>query len=207
MTVWLHRQETVDCHALYLGWRGCQACKDSIIDEGEDEEPEGNQGEETDGERVEVEGADDGVEVTVETPQGESVAMIDTHHMRTALCKVPTNHPPHLRHIPARNIMTKQHATRFLECLQAYLISFNIGFTLHSFDTFNLYSRLVFKLPPILEVSDSKLKNIVRASPPRPRRLRSPAKPAHLDFVLVHCSDRNPSTEGTAIEGAQLGTL
>ncbi|KAG6371251.1 hypothetical protein JVT61DRAFT_9716 [Boletus reticuloceps] len=120
---------------------------------------------------------------------------------RTVLCDVPTSHPPHLRHVPASKIITDQHATRFLESLQTYLSSLSISFAPRTFDTFHLFSHLVFRLPSILEVSNSKLTNIVRASPPRPRRGRCPPEAAHLDFTLVHSPDRNPYTEGTAIKG------
>ncbi|KAG6376831.1 hypothetical protein JVT61DRAFT_1857 [Boletus reticuloceps] len=120
---------------------------------------------------------------------------------RTVLCDVPTVHPPHLRHVAASNIIAEQHATQFLVSLQAYLSSLGISFAPRPFDTFHLFSRLVFRLPSILEVSNVKLTNIIHASPPRPRRGRCPPEAAHLDFALVRCPDRNPYTEGTAIEG------
>jgi len=72
---------------------------------------------------------------------------------------------------------------------------------LHMIDTFNMYSRLVFHLPSIPEVSAGKEKNIVRACLPISRDPRHSTEPAHLDFALIHTSEKNPTTDGTGLAG------
>ncbi|KAH7904460.1 hypothetical protein BJ138DRAFT_987633, partial [Hygrophoropsis aurantiaca] len=120
---------------------------------------------------------------------------------------VPTTHPTHLRRVPASQIITGQHTTLFLEALGTLLRGLSLSYIPRHFDTFDLYSRLVFQLPAIAEVSSLKLKNIVRASPPIARNQRRPAEPAHLDFVFVQTSETNKFTEDTCLEGLRVAQV
>ncbi|KAI5985083.1 hypothetical protein EDD15DRAFT_2374582 [Pisolithus albus] len=62
-------------------------------------------------------------------------------------------------------------------------------------------------LPAVAEVSVSKNKNIVRASPHFTRGPRRATEPAHLDFALIRTGDSNPSTDGTCLEGLRVAQV
>ena len=54
---------------------------------------------------------------------------------------------------------------------------------------------------PEVGTSLSKVKNIVRASPPVPASGRRKAEPARLDFALIRTAEQNGRTAGTTLEG------
>ncbi|KAF7971986.1 hypothetical protein HWV62_19333 [Athelia sp. TMB] len=76
-------------------------------------------------------------------------------------------------------------------------------------DTFNLFKRLEFWLPIIPEVgaSSTKLKNVVRATPPVPASSRRKAEPAHLDFALIRTAEQNNRTAGSTLQGLRVGQV
>ncbi|KAI0342948.1 hypothetical protein BDW22DRAFT_1318377, partial [Trametopsis cervina] len=92
--------------------------------------------------------------------------------------KVAKQHPRSLIGIPASSIIEEHGATEFLPALHTFLRSHGSSLIPHTFDRFDLYKKLVVQLPSIPEVSDKKLKNVIRATPPvaaGPRRSAQPA--------------------------------
>lgn len=181
MTNWLRRQESLDRFTAYLHWYRSGSYK-SIGDSSREPLPPPGDDEEDD--------LDDDSTVVVE----------EAHHQPTY--KVASHHPQALRNIPASKIINDHHASRFLEATHAYISNHNSPLIPQAFDTFNLYKRLVFRLPDLQQANANKLKNIVRASPPLPQRGRRPAEPAHMDFALVRTGEPNERTKGTLLEGA-----
>ncbi|KAI6041454.1 hypothetical protein EDC04DRAFT_2867103 [Pisolithus marmoratus] len=104
-------------------------------------------------------------------------------------------------------IISNQHATYFLDALTSFFRAHGCHYTPHSTDLFNLYSRLVFQLPAVAEVSVSKNKNIVRASLPFTHGPHHATELAHLDFALIRTGDSNPSTDGTCLEGLRVAQV
>ncbi|KAJ7637484.1 hypothetical protein B0H17DRAFT_961143, partial [Mycena rosella] len=77
------------------------------------------------------------------------------------------------------------------------------------FDRFNLYKRITITLPSIREVSDLKLRNVVRASPPIDAvpGTRNNGERAYQDFALICTGEANPVTDGTALEGLRVAQV
>jgi hypothetical protein len=74
----------------------------------------------------------------------------------------------------------------------------------HAHDVFSLWKRLKFRLLPITEANNNKLKNVVWASPPVAASGRCAAEPAHLDFALIRTGEPNQKTEGTPLQGTYM---
>lgn len=188
MTTWLRRQESIARFSVYLEW-----CKGhSIVD--------GAGGSKGPSPPHEMPGLPQHVEDTAEAVIVESQTAASGQ--TTTTFKVAKRHPAALRNIPASEIILENHATQFLPALTTFLRnSCNTQFVPQSFDMFDLFKRITFQLPSIAEVSDRKLTNIVRASPPIPASGRRPAEPAHLDFALLRTGESNAVTDGTSLQG------
>ncbi|KAJ6538155.1 hypothetical protein B0H10DRAFT_2141767 [Mycena sp. CBHHK59/15] len=142
MTVWLQRQEAVDRFTAYLDW-----CKHDLkLQPHLTIRP-----------------------TTVAAPTAESAeitrvaapplplipaALPATGTPAAAITyKIAKAHPAELRNIPLSSITAPE--TR-RPC----------NFMPQSYDRFDLFKRITLTLPSIRQVSDAKLKNVVRASPP-----------------------------------------
>ncbi|KAI5983672.1 hypothetical protein EDD15DRAFT_2178657 [Pisolithus albus] len=184
--LWLRRQESIDRFDAYLDWKHGQ---ERFFKGESDEEGLGEFG------------------VTRAVGEAGCDAITHTQPKSKTALQLPSSHPRRLRRIPARKIISDQHATYFLDALTSFFRAHGCHYAPHSTDLFNLYSRLVFQLPAVAEVSVSKNKNIVRASPHFTRGPRRATEPAHLDFALIRTGDSNPSTDGTCLEGSQYSYL
>ena len=138
---------------------------------------------------------EDGNEAISHTPQTQAQSL------STTMYHLPSSHPRHLQRIPAGKIISNLHATSFLAALTSLFCRQGFLYVPHTIDTFDMYSCLVFRLPSIPEVSAGKEKNIIRACLPISHGPRHSTEPAHLDFMLIRMSEKNPSTDGTGLEG------
>lgn len=204
MTVWLRRQEAVDRYAVYLDW--CKQRTPAVNDTCllEDQEPEDAEGE------VEVEGGDrghgDGANFEVQASRNQSgVLVMDDRDIDKSQTFYQ---PPHLRNITVSKIITELHARRFIDALRMYLSTEGVVFTPRVIDTVDMLGRLTYELPGIAEDGGRNSMSIIRSCPPRPRRARTPAEPAYVDFALVRtdANEHNPFTQGTPLEGERLCT-
>lgn len=187
MTVWLERQEAVDHFQAYLDWCRCGALSTNrttpttaSLDHVELPDPDN---------------ASDSEE------QAIIVEQTSNNSGPSLSYKVAKSHPRTLRCIPASTIVANHNASQFLEAVQAFLRQHGSSIIPQSFDGFDLWKQLEFCLPAIPEAGITKLKNIVRASPPVPAIGRCQAEPAHLDFALIRTGEVNPRTDGTPLQG------
>lgn len=182
MTTWLARQEAVDRFSVYLEWFKSGAYvphASHVLD------------------TVSLPASDS------ETPEA-SVVLLSDVQTRHRHYQVAATHPPALRAIPAEKVIRGQKAAQFLSALRTFLHINGSSVVPYSFDGFDLYKQLVVTLPGIPEVSDNKLRNVIRASPPSQKVGRKPAEPAQLDFALIRTGEANVYTDGTALEGVSL---
>ncbi|KAI0681780.1 hypothetical protein BC835DRAFT_1409671 [Cytidiella melzeri] len=180
MTRWLSRQEAVDRFTVYLDW-----CK-----------------------RGEYSPLSATYMTTIsELPlDDDEPDSTESHHEQatTQPYKVAAASPRHLQGISVADISSRLGASQFLPALRMYLQSRNCLVNIYERDCFDLYKELVVHLPPVPEVSRTKLKNVVRASPAMAASGRRQAEPAQCDFALVRTGDANPHTDGTALAGADV---
>ncbi|KAJ6580316.1 hypothetical protein B0H10DRAFT_2341498 [Mycena sp. CBHHK59/15] len=121
--------------------------------------------------------------------------------------KIAKAHPSELRNIAVSSIVAKPgiNAQQFLPAIATYLRKNSSLFIPQLFDRFDLFKRIMITLPSIQEVSDLKLKNIIRASPPVAAiPTRNHSECSYQDFALIRTSERNPVTDGTALEGLRI---
>ena len=188
MTIWLERQEAVDQFQTYLDWcrRGGLSTHHSaqVATLADHSEPPESDADDT-----------ENAVVVEETSPSSSIAKPSLSY------KVAKNHPRALRNVPAATIISDHNAARFLEALQTFLTHHGSSITPRWYDSFDLWKRLELHLPAIPEAGVTKLKNIVRASPPVSPSGRCIGEPAHLDFALIRTGEANGRTDGTALQG------
>lgn len=191
MTRWLRRQEAVDRFQMYLNWsRGIPLSTSNTTlpatqnlktipppaqNEDGGYEPDGN--------------------------PDETIVVARPITSSERLYKIAKHHPSALRYVPAHKIVSEHHASRFVEAIGTFVSQHGSQVRPHEHDGFDLWKRLEFQLPAIPETGQSKLKNIVRASPPVPASGRRRAEPARLDFAFIRTGESNPRIAGTALEG------
>ncbi|KAJ7674410.1 hypothetical protein B0H17DRAFT_1207991 [Mycena rosella] len=195
MTLWLQRQEAVDRFTAYLAW-----CKDSL--------------------RLKpysiiaplllpTVANNETAEITRISP----VPAVSAAVLSVAAYKIAKTHPSELRSIPVSVIATPAgiNAQLFLPSITKYLRNHALSsnFSPQPFDRFNLYKRITITLPSIREVSDLKLRNVVRASPPVDAvpGTRNNGERAYQDFALICMGEANPVTDGTALEGLRVAQV
>ncbi|KAI0690630.1 hypothetical protein BC835DRAFT_1280656 [Cytidiella melzeri] len=161
MTRWLSRQEAVDRFTVYLDW-----CK-----------------------RGEYSPLSATYMTTIsELPlDDDEPNSTESHHKQatTQPYKVAAASPRHLQGISVADISSRLGVSQFLPALRVYLQSRNCLVNIYERDGFDLYKELVVHLPPVSEVSRTKLKNVVRASPAMAASGRRQAEPAQCDFALL----------------------
>ncbi|KAF8881119.1 hypothetical protein BD779DRAFT_1675607 [Infundibulicybe gibba] len=123
---------------------------------------------------------------------------------RTPIYTVALHHPKELRGIEAQAIIVNHNATQFLPAVQTFLANHGSRILAQPFDGFNLFKRIVLRLPNIPQANPNDLINIVRATPPRPPRGRTPAEAARLDFALIRTAERSDKTDGTALRNLRV---
>lgn len=110
-----------------------------------------------------------------------------------------------LQHCDASPPVISSLATRprvFSRCsIYLFLCKHGGRVTPRTFDNFDLWKRIKFRLPIIPKAGARLLKNIVHASPPVPAKGRCPPEPAHLDFALIRTAETNQRTRGSTLEG------
>lgn len=114
---------------------------------------------------------------------------------------VPKHHPQGLHAVPASRIIQDQKAVRFIPALQSFLECRGCFLAPRGFDDFQLYKKVDLELPRIPEVSHTKWRDCVRASPPVSAAGRNLGEPAHLDFALVRSGEVNDHTDETCLKG------
>lgn len=191
MTIWLQRQEAVDRFQTFLDWFRSGSYQPRPTRRAVLAEDFGNLGPGN----INDEDEDDANDEASATPSMTATSATGS------LYRIAKHHPPGLRHVSAGTIITAHNATRFLDALRTYLAERGSPIVPNTHDVFSLWSRIEFRLPHILEASDNKSKNIVRASPPIPSSGRRLAEPAHLDFALVRTGETNHKTAGTPLQG------
>ncbi|KAF7348894.1 hypothetical protein MVEN_01409600 [Mycena venus] len=129
----------------------------------------------------------------------------------TLTYKIAQTHPTELRNIDVASIINPAgiNAQQFLLAVKAYLQQHGSSFVPQSFDRFALFKRITITLPPILQVSKLKLRNVVRASPPIAAvpGTRNHGEHAYHDFALIRTGERNAVTDGTALEGLRVAQV
>ncbi|EMD33212.1 hypothetical protein CERSUDRAFT_57388 [Gelatoporia subvermispora B] len=176
MVTWLHRQETIDWFSLYLEWRSLQQAAPATASS-DSEHPEG-------------------VNVTSsEKPAAKG--------RKCAHYPFATKAPRGFRHMEATRIVVEHHAPRFLDGVRSFLHSQSItGWNPREFDVFEMYHRLVVRLPKIPATGQDHLQNALRASPALPPKLRGQGQPEKFDFALVRTAEVNEATDGTPLQGS-----
>jgi len=146
MMVWLWHQEAVDRFSTYLEWyKSCtmeSGWQDCGTEHGLELETEGD---EQDGEVI-----IENLPISdVDTASASETANLSdsnaTSFSHTSMRHIPTTHPPHLHRIPASKIISDQHASLFLQALTTYICTPSNLYVPKSFDTFDLFSRLVLR--------------------------------------------------------------
>ena len=120
---------------------------------------------------------------------------------RRTTYKVAAAHPVELQDVPAHAIVKTHCAARFLPALASFIQGHGSAIGVSSEDEFDLYKQIEVALPAIPEVSPTKLKNVIRATPPVPAAPRRAPEAAYLDFAFVRTGEENASTRGTVLEG------
>lgn len=118
--------------------------------------------------------------------------------------KVAATHPPSLRGVPISKIILDNRASQFMIALQVFLQAHGSQLRVYEFDGIDLFKQLIVSLPSIPEVSDKKLKNVIRATPPIEPFGWQCAEPGKFDFALVRTGESNSATAGTALAGLLL---
>ncbi|KAJ6559359.1 hypothetical protein DFH09DRAFT_921717 [Mycena vulgaris] len=197
MTVWLQRQEAVDRFTAYLAW-----CKDSL-----DLRP------------YSTIPPPPPPPPTAETADIDRIVPPTPPISAAVLPAIPTykiakSHPSELRSIPLSSIVDSAgiNARQFLPAVATFLqkhVNAPSHFVPQAFDRFDLYKRMTFTLPSIREISDLKLRNVVRASPPVAAvpGTRNHGERAYQDFALVRTGEPNAVTHGTALEGLRVAQV
>jgi hypothetical protein len=196
MTIWLRRQEAVDRFQAYLNWFRGSPYQPRPSHRAVLAEDFGTSGpgdiigeEDEDGDEDEV---------------NDEPFIISGSAVAATSYRIAKHHPPGLHHVSAGTIISAHNASRFLDALRTYLAEHGSPISPNIHDVFGLWSRIEFRLPHILEASNNKLKNIVRASPPIPAAGCRLGEPAHLDFALIHTGETNYRTVGTPLQGKSL---
>lgn len=188
MTVWLRRQETIDRFAMYLFW-----CRNGTYVPGASA---------SDNTKTSSQGAEPGtVEFFIPKHLKRKIQRTSAVMVTPTLYRVPANHPPSLRAVPASKIVQQHNAKRFLPAVQTFLLAHNCTLAVHEYDDFKLFKKVDFDLPHIPEVSIHKQRDCVRASPPTQPSGRQKGEPAHLDFALLRTGEKNIHTDGTNLQG------
>ncbi|KAJ6572664.1 hypothetical protein B0H10DRAFT_2237407 [Mycena sp. CBHHK59/15] len=195
MTLWLQRQEAVARFTAYLTW-----CKDSLgLKPYSSIAPP----------PVAPESAET-AEIARITPPSQSISASPLP-VPAVTYKIAKAHPSELCNITVSSIAAKPgiNAQEFLPAIATYLRKNSSLFIPQPFDHFDLFKRITITLPSIQEVSDFKLKNIVRASPPvaAVTGTRNHGEHSYQDFALIRTGERNPVTDGTAFEGLRVAQV
>ncbi|KAH7902948.1 hypothetical protein BJ138DRAFT_1168705 [Hygrophoropsis aurantiaca] len=192
MRIWLSRQENVDRFASFLDW-----CRHGPFRSDENSETD-------DRERHPLlrEGTSAGATVVLDDDlEAGSVVAAKTSYT------VALHHPKGLRNVRADIIMANHNAGQFLDAIHKYIKLYRSPIIPHEFDGFNLFKRLTIVLPEIRQASSTRLKNIIRASPPVPPANRRPAEPARLDFAFIRTGEVNRNTENSPLEGLRVAQV
>ncbi|OCH83751.1 hypothetical protein OBBRIDRAFT_808769 [Obba rivulosa] len=196
MVTWLQRQEAVDSFSVYLEWcrQGSLRIQQHlgvrlIDDEVENPLPPPHS-----------DSSSSDSELELQQPPVQSTTSTTSRQYQLA-----AKGPRALRGITAARIILEHHAPRFLDAIRTFLRSYGSAFEPQLFDGFDLHSRLAVQLPfiPATGLGKSR-KNVTRASPPMPEKVRRAAQPARLDFALVRTGEVNEATEGTPLEGLRI---
>jgi hypothetical protein len=174
MTIWLRRQEAVDRFTSYLAWYE-KLTIPSVLD-------------------LETEEGEISIKRAAPTP---AVA----HNLPGVTYHIARTHPTALKQVPASTLIKNHNAICFLPAFQTHLSRNGCNLQPQHFDCFNIFSRMSFCLPEIIETGSRRLQNIVRASPPSKGVGRRQDEPARLDFALVRTGELNEHTAGTALQG------
>ncbi|KAF7367105.1 hypothetical protein MSAN_00970100 [Mycena sanguinolenta] len=201
MTLWLQRQEAVDRFTAYLSW-----CKDTLH-----EKPRSTiiplPTPPTSEEPAEI----SRLPAPSTAPAATGLVSASPSPSESITYKIAKTHPLDLRNIDVPSIANPAgiNAQRFLPAIQTYLRKHGSPFIPQPFDRFALFKRITLTLPSIPQVSDLKLKNVVRASPPVAAvpGTRNHGERAYQDFALIRTGERNAVTDGTALEGLRVAQV
>ncbi|KAK7059284.1 hypothetical protein R3P38DRAFT_3303354 [Favolaschia claudopus] len=199
MTVWLQRQEAVDRFTAYLAW-----CKDTLHENPRTTIPP---------RPLPPPSTDDAAEISREVAAvAEHPSAVAARPAQTQVTyKIARTHPPALRNIDLASIIEVDgsNASQFLPSVKTYFRKHGSDFLPQAFDRFNLFKRITIKLPSIPQVSDLKLRNVIRASPPVAAvpGTRNHGERAYQDFALIRTGERNTTTDGTALEGLRVAQV
>ncbi|KAJ7895780.1 hypothetical protein B0H13DRAFT_2234541 [Mycena leptocephala] len=193
LTLWLQRQEAVDRFTAYLAW-----CKDSLKLPPYSTIPP-----------PPTPPADEPAVITRVVSPPKPVSVIPT--LPLATYKISNAHPSDLQKIPVSFITNKAgiNAQQFLPAVATFLRKHGSQYIPQLFDRFDLFKRITVTLPSILQVSDLKLKNVVRATPPVAAipGTRKHGERGYQDFALVRTGEPNAVTDGTALEGLRVAQV
>ncbi|KAF8181120.1 RNA ligase-domain-containing protein [Mycena galopus ATCC 62051] len=98
---------------------------------------------------------------------------------------------------------------QFLPAAQTYIRKHSSSFIPQSFGRFALFKRITITLPSIAQVSDLKLRNVVRVLPPVAAvpGTRNHGERAYQEIALIHTGKCNAATDGTALEGLRVAQV
>ncbi|KAJ8495203.1 hypothetical protein ONZ45_g12952 [Pleurotus djamor] len=192
MTRWLSRQEAVDRFSMYLEWTGGNGATSGH----------------SSGRSLETDVIDD--DELHDNDEDEDEGALYTARQREAgqpAYKVSRTHPRHLRNISAEKIMADHHAPELLSAFQKYISTRGSPLKAQSFDTFDLYKRLVIELPTIPYASRKDLKNEVRAVPPKQALGRRSPEPAHMDYALIRTGETNTRLQNPLLANLRIARV
>jgi hypothetical protein len=215
MTTWLQRQEAVDRFTAYLAW-----CKDALqkMPHSTIALPPTPPPSEEPAEicRIAVPSNPAPTPTPVASrPAASSTISASAASPTTTLSlvayKIAKNHPTELRNVDVASIINPDtiNARQFIPAIQSYLQKHASSFIPQPFDRFALFKRITITLPSIPQVSNLKLRNVVRASPPVAAvpGTRNHGERAYQDFALIRTGEPNPVTDGTALEGLRVAQV
>ncbi|KIJ63135.1 hypothetical protein HYDPIDRAFT_156602 [Hydnomerulius pinastri MD-312] len=208
MTQWLRRQENVDRWAVFLNWHSQGAItpdEDLTVTRRLAFEPSTSA---PDAVADSHDPVDDDPEEKTPTRTADHAGFNSTRYQASGISyRVSAKHARPLRNVPAHQIISDHHASRFLDALTKFLQSHQGTLIPRPFDTFNLYKWISTQLPLIPEASAHKLRNVIRALPPTPALGRRLAQPAVFDFALVRTGEKNRYTDGGVLEGFRVAQV
>ncbi|KAF8873161.1 hypothetical protein BD779DRAFT_1452149, partial [Infundibulicybe gibba] len=176
MTVWLTQQEAVHTFSAYLQWALpgyiVTVCNDSdTLSANQDEDDEHDEAEPSDGDNP--------------TPN-QTIASESEPRNPTRTNYTIAKHVPHPT-VPLATIERDYGATNFLPCLQHFLRTQGIlKNNFHNIQvSFSIYKRITINIPPVRQVSQDFIKDVIRATPSCPATTQKKAIPYRFDTVLA----------------------
>lgn len=183
MAIWLSRQEAVHRFQAYLDWAEPRAPETGV-------------------DQTECDGEDRTTGDGCEDPTSESL-------MTDAVSSYIVAKAPGLPGTSVQQFVDHFGCKDFLRALDDYLRKSSRARALpipaqnlHPGSRFSAYKRMYVHLPPICQLSHSRIKDVIRAIPAQPARRLIHATPAHFDTVIVRLSEEDGPDRVGSLDGS-----